>query len=591
MRLAAVAGPFLVAAALCLPAGAEPPAPPPVRQWADALDLDSGVAAVVAAGREIQLRVIPEEGDDFPSLGARFCGDPGKAELLEQANGGGVPVPGRAIIVPWDLVREEYRFLALRAFFPADRFDNGAWEHRPAQARGFTYDEGLWQAALWFTGRGENWEKVARFNNLAGPGLPSGKPLLIPAELLLPLFKPALPLPGGELVFDQDDQGAYARYRLKRGEALYTNVVLRFTSLVSPQDVLAAADLIARRSGIGSVNRMPVGQAVKIPLDLLSVAFLPPNHPRRIVARIEESELDRAALLTPPATLQGVHVILDPGHGGDDIGARSRKIWESDYVYDIACRVRRLLQTENGVTVHMTVKDTQYGFAVSDKRALTRNRREVVLTDPPHRNRAGRGVRVGVHLRWYLANSLLRRLTEKEKVAPEKIVFLSLHADSLHRDLSGGMVYIPGERLRRGDIGLKSKAYDRYREVRERPVVRTTRAERLRDEAASRRLGQAILAGFRGEKLRVAPAQPLRDSIVRGVKSSRRPWLPAVLKGNLVPAKVLVETANMNNPQDALLLEDPAGREKIARAVVAGLRQYFQGVRQNGKTTAARVAG
>lgn len=552
--------------------------PVPAPGWADSLDLDAGVQAVMNGGREIRLRVIPEAGDDFPGIASRFCGDSNLASALQLANGGPLVEPGRPITIPWELLREEYRFLALRGFFPADRFVAGVYEHQPGQARAFTYDEGLWQVALWFTGRGENWQKIAQFNGLPGPGLFPRRSVRIPLDLLLPLFRPSSVSPSGALTFHEDKEGPFALYRLKKGEALYTNVVLRFTSLVSPQDVLAAADVIARRSGVPSVTKMPVGQEIKIPLDLLSVAFLPVNHPRRIVARIEESELAQAAPFLPPSSLQGVQVILDPGHGGDDMGARGKKIWESDYVYDIACRVRRLLLAEKGVIVHMVVKDIQYGYEISDRRTLIRNRREVIVTTPPHRNRAGRGVRVGVYLRSYLANSIFRRLTQKEGVPPEKVVFLSLHADSLHSALAGGMVYIPGERLRRGDYGLKSNAYNRYREVRENPVIRTTRAERLRDEAVSRRLGQAILDGFRAEKLRVSPSQPLRDSIVRGVRSAGRPWLPAVLRGTIVPAKVLVETANMNNPGDALLLQDPQGRERIARGVVAGLKRYFSAV-------------
>ena len=45
-----------------------------------------------------------------------------------------------------------------------------------------------------------------------------------------------------------------------------------------------------------------------------------------------------------------------------------------------------------------------------------------------------------------LANEIFAELTAKESVAPEKVVFLSLHADSLHRSMRGATVYVPGER-------------------------------------------------------------------------------------------------------------------------------------------------
>ena len=42
--------------------------------------------------------------------------------------------------------------------------------------------------------------------------------------------------------------------------------------------------------------------------------------------------------------LQGVLVVIDPGHGGRDLGTMNNGIWEHDYVYDVACRLKRLLE-------------------------------------------------------------------------------------------------------------------------------------------------------------------------------------------------------------------------------------------------------
>lgn len=586
-RWGAVLSALIVLTVLPAPAAKPlPPAPGPVNSEADTdgdlLLIDEGAAIALLDGREIELNVTPDEGEQFTDLAKRFGGDPARTEALVAANPG-VTLPAaetnNAVVrIPWDLLRDEYRYIALRTMFPADRFSKDAWIHNPHKARVGTFGEGLWQVALWFTGNGENWKQIGLANGIAGTDLPHGRSLRVPRSLLLPRFLPP-PTVLGPLRYGEDKHGAYAEYRLQKGEALYSAVVARFTGLLSPDDVLDAARSVAARSGIRNVRNIPVGQRVRIPLDLLAPNWLPENDPRRIAALLGAQELAEAPAPPAPSTFNGLHVLIDPGHGGDDIGARSQGIWESDYVYDIACRLKRLLDRERGVTVHMLVADTQHGCSVIDQRALVANRREVVLTTPPHVNTRGDAVEVGVNLRWALANSIFRDLTAKQSVPAENVVFLSLHADSLHASVRGGMVYVPGERFRRGSFALNSGSYGRYKEARGAPAVTFSRAERLRDEAVSRRLAAALLEGYRAEELPVHDNQPVRDSIVRGRRRGRA-WLPAVLRGNMVPAKVLLETLNINNEDDARLLQDPAGRERLARAVVNGLRSFYSGQAQ-----------
>ncbi len=63
--------------------------------------------------------------------------------------------------------------------------------------------------------------------------------------------------------------GEYAVYRLQRGEALYSAVVVRFTGQLLAVQVNETAMEIAARSGIDDVTDISVGYPVKIPLDLL----------------------------------------------------------------------------------------------------------------------------------------------------------------------------------------------------------------------------------------------------------------------------------------------------------------------------------
>lgn len=553
------------------------------------VEIDENVSARFERGREIVLEAFPEKGEGYLSLARRLCGSPDKAAALQAANRGLPPILGRPLVVPWDLVRQEYRLLALRALFPEDRFEDGAWIHFPSAAKGLNHAESLWQVASWFAGDGEKWLEIARANGLSGPELPRGRPVRVPEALLLEPFRPQERSEDGRLEYARDASGPVAVYRLRKGEALYSAVVLRFTGLVEQDDVNRAVERIAKRSGIDDVRKLPVGFPVKIPFDLLDTSYLPRHHPRRVLARIHASELTSVRVPRRKASLDGVHVILDPGHGGADLGARHNGVWESDYLYDVACRVKKILEERTAATVHMTVRDPQQGCRVVDARKLEANRREVVATHPPYPIRGGRSTKVSVNLRWYLANDIYRSLVKKG-VPESNVVFVSLHADARHRSLRGAMVYIPGERYRRGTHAMRaSSVYRKFAEWRSGPRVSLSRRERLRDEVISRRLAEAILRAWRERKLPVHTTRPIRDHVVRSSRRGRTSrWLPAVLRGNIVPGKVLLELVNISNPSDAKLLADPAGRARMAESLAEGLKRFFESGETGGAGRVAR---
>jgi N-acetylmuramoyl-L-alanine amidase len=190
-----------------------------------------------------------------------------------------------------------------------------------------------------------------------------------------------------------------------------------------------------------------------------------------------------------------------------------------------------------------------------------------VLTDPayPIDDSA-----VGVHLRWYLANSVYRQALD-DGLGTDKVIFLSIHADSLHPSLRGAMVYIPSARLRSGEYGKSGKVYAARREYRERPRVSFSRRELLKSEGQSRELARHLVRAFEGAGLAVHPDKPVRRQIVR----RRRPWVPAVLRYNAVPTAVLLEVCNLANAEDRKLVKTRAFRQQVAEAIVAGVLDYF----------------
>jgi len=381
-----------------------------------------------------------------------------------------------------------------------------------------------------------------------------------------------------ELTYGKDAQGPYATYRLKKGEALYSAVVVRFTGRVDVQEVNDLTQRVAERSGIRDVTRMPVGSRVRIPLDLLLTEYLPRDDPRRQEWERHQAEVERYTNPARTRNLEGVAVILDAGHGGRDIGAAHNGVWEHDYVYDVLCRVKSLLETRTRARVIPTSRDRRDGYKVQDSSRLKRNQSEVLLTDPPF---PLSGTVPSVNLRWYLSNSWYRKLV-REGTDPSKVVFTSFHADARHPSMAGAMVYVPGAEYRAGRYGSRREVYARYRQAREEPYVSFTRTERERSEGLSRQFAADLIDSFGDGGVSVHPYQPVRERIIR----RGRAWVPAVLRCNVVPVEVLIEISNLSNPQDSRSLADPAYRQKVAESYVEALGRYFDG---SGPTTASRT--
>lgn len=373
----------------------------------------------------------------------------------------------------------------------------------------------------------------------------------------------------GDLRYERDSEGqAFAVYHLKRGEALYTAVVVRFTGRVTADAVNELASELVELNRIRDVTDMPVGQKVRIPLDALMPEYLPPDDPRR-----KEWEANRVATAqysnTVQATrLEGIRIVLDAGHGGEDPGVDHRGTWESVYVYDVMVRVKKLLQERTAAEVHATTRD-KAGFVAPERDVLPRSKGHAVLTSPPY---AIRDHVVSTHLRWYLANSLYRDALRSRR-EPSETLFISLHADSLHPSLRGAMVYVPSTFLTQGEYGKSGSVYQARKEVKEKPRVSYSWTERTRSEGLSRQLANKILGSFSRHGLRIHNDKPVRDQIIRCRRC--RPFVPAVVRYNAIPTKMLLEICNMNNPQDRELLQTRAFRQKVAEAIVDGILDYY----------------
>jgi N-acetylmuramoyl-L-alanine amidase len=374
------------------------------------------------------------------------------------------------------------------------------------------------------------------------------------------------------LEYGRDEQGDYAGYRLRPGEALYSSVIARFTGSVEREAVDEMLEHIARRSDIKDVTDIPTGFLVKIPIEDLSEEYLPAGDPRRVRLEMDRLLASRYKTSIRSRDLAGITIILDPGHGGRDPGTSSNGVWEDDTVYDISVRLRRMLMQQTSAQVVMTMEDMSQKFTPHDGKFTQVDWDEEILTHPRHRSTDSASVKVSINLRYYLANSVYRQHRRDGK-DDEQIMFISLHADALHASVRGAMVYIPGERFRRARYGNSGRVYNRYREVKEKPYVSFSRAERLRSMGLSRTFAETILDSFRKHDLVIHANKPIRDHIVNG----RKIYVPAVLRNNEIPIKVLVEVSNIGNTKDARLLKSPEHRDQMAAALKDAILTYYQG--------------
>lgn len=557
--------------ALCLALGARlvfevAPAVAATRRAA----LPGGMVASLSEDQEIFLEATPAKSEGLIAFSRRLTGTGAHAQTISRLNG----EPRRLLLgvrykVPYEVLAGPTKVRLIQALFPSDSGAAHGWIHQVPEDGA---DHSLWRLAEWFTGRGQNFSALREYNRLPDNTLPAGQGIVIPAELLLPDFLGTLPLPvaptGSDFGYERTDEGEFLVYRLKRGEALYSSVVMRFNGSIFAEDVNALAREIAKLNGIRDVTDIPVGWAVRVPFDLLLPEFLPPHDPRRLEYERNRSESEQYTNTVRTSTLAGITVILDAGHGGQDPGALPGGVWESTYVYDIMLRIKTVLEARTAAEVAPTTRDGR-SFQLVDLDKLPRSRAHEVLTDPPY---PIVDTTAGTHLRWYLANSIHRAATRRSG-DPQKTVFISIHADSLHSSVRGAMAYIPAAGLTDGEYGKSGSVYTSRKEVREQPRVDFSRSERVKSEGLSRQLASHLLSSFKKHGLPVKAEKPIRDRVVRCRRC--RPWVPAVVRRNAVPAKLLLEVCNLNNDEDRRLLQTRAFRQRVAEAVVDGILAYY----------------
>lgn len=447
--------------------------------------------------------------------------------------------------------------------------------------------ESVWLLASLFCAHGQNYDQLQAANPGNPEKLAEGDRWRIPAHLLarylggpvrgiLERAQPEDELDDEARVaayrsllsFGSDAQGAYAAYRLRRGEALYSSVVMRFTDRVDPKEVNELAQVLARRSGIEDVRSIPAGTLIRIPVAHLAGPFQPEGTQALREEREVRAEIRRTARIDAGPRLRGVRIVLDPGHGGVDVGAMANGVWESDFVYDLTMRVKRILEQDTEAAVSVTLSYPALEERIRE-RIPAPTREAVLLTTPTVRNDSETSGAVSAHLRWVLANAWFAEFARKGDA--RRSLFLSFHADSLHPSAQGTMVYVPGASGVPARFALGAARVPRVKEFAAGARVNLSSRERLQGEARSRVFAEGLVKALRSERIPIHANRPIRSVIHR----SGRSFVPAVLRHSRAATKALVEVANLTNESDAENLKDPAFRERYAEAVVKGIRAYY----------------
>jgi N-acetylmuramoyl-L-alanine amidase len=226
---------------------------------------------------------------------------------------------------------------------------------------------------------------------------------------------------------------------------------------------------------------------------------------------------------SPMAVVPRLKVVVDPGHGGDDRGAKGAKgLKEKEVALDLALALKAQLQ-EAGFEVVLTREEDVF-IPVWDRAKIA--------------NEAGADLFISLHL-----NAAKARAAKGSEV-----YFLSLDA---------------------GDADAAEVAA-LENEGTGQPVGQESVVASILDDMAQKAFLQD------SEKLAVAVQNQLNHLVgikERGVKQA--PF--AVLRSAAMPA-VLVETAFISNPKEEVKLKDPAFQKKVAEAITQGVRRFFSAV-------------
>jgi N-acetylmuramoyl-L-alanine amidase len=226
-----------------------------------------------------------------------------------------------------------------------------------------------------------------------------------------------------------------------------------------------------------------------------------------------------------PSVARLATVVVDPGHGGEDPGARGRRgTREKDVTLLIAHRLKALIDAEPGMRAVLT-RDGDYYLALGARVEKARAVKADLFVS----------IHADAFSRPHARGSSVFTLSQR----PTSAAAAWLAKQENDSDLIGGV------NLDTRDPYLKQVLLD---------LSQTATSDH------SQKLAGAVLS-------ELGQINTLHKSHVERAAF-------AVLKAPDVPS-ILVETAFISNPQEEQRLKDEAYQDKIAQALLAGIKRYF----------------
>jgi len=216
-------------------------------------------------------------------------------------------------------------------------------------------------------------------------------------------------------------------------------------------------------------------------------------------------------------------IVLDPGHGGHDLGTvGAGGLYEKDLVLAIALELRSLLQNNLGVKVILT-RDDDYFVSLEERTAIA--------------NRSGADLFISIHAN----SSPVRTLSGVETY------YLDFAKTNVEREIAA----------RENSLSESSVS------ELENLIKKIANADK---SAESRELASIVQGELFSGIRELLPLT--RD---RGVRSA--PFV--VLTGASMPS-ILAEVAFLSNPADEKLLKKSESRKTIAKALYSGITGYME---------------
>ena len=224
-------------------------------------------------------------------------------------------------------------------------------------------------------------------------------------------------------------------------------------------------------------------------------------------------------------------IVIDPGHGGHDPGAKGEDTTEAELVLDVALRLEKMLGKMPGVEVVLTRRDNQ--FVALQERTAIANREGADLFLSIHANASAVPSARGVETYFlnFASNQNAAAVAARENATSEQ------------------------------NMGVLQDVV--------KAIALNSKRDESRDFATY--VQREMLESLRGAN------KTIKDL---GVKQA--PFV--VLIGASMPS-VLAEISFLTNPQEAKLLRSSGYRQRIAQALFEGIKDYQTSLKSAAATT------